>query len=100
MEFEDNELPFIRDALEVDNHGKRCVMEVAQHIGNHVVRCILLASGEGLQKDMEVIATGSGIEVPVGEKTLGRLFNVLGETIDKGETLEQCQGSVMVGSYS
>ena len=87
MEFEDNELPFIRDALEVDNHGKRCVMEVAQHIGNHVVRCILLASGEGLQKDMEVIATGSGIEVPVGEKTLGRLFNVLGETIDKGETL-------------
>ena len=69
MEFEDNELPFIRDALEVDNHGKRCVMEVAQHIGNHVVRCILLASGEGLQKDMEVIATGSGIE--------------------KGETLEQ-----------
>lgn len=100
MEFEDNELPFIRDALEVDNHGKRCVMEVAQHIGNHVVRCILLASGEGLQKDMEVIATGSGIEVPVGEKTLGRLFNVLGETIDKGETLEQCQGYVMVGSYS
>lgn len=69
MEFEDNELPFIRDALEVDNHGKRCVMEVAQHIGNRVVRCILLASGEGLQKDMEVIATGSGIEVPVGEKT-------------------------------
>ncbi len=63
-------------------------MEVAQHIGNHVVRCILLASGEGLQKDMEVIATGSGIEVPVGEKTLGRLFNLLGETIDKGETLE------------
>lgn len=75
-------------------------MEVAQHIGNHVVRCILLVSGEGLQKDMEVIATGSGIEVPVGEKSLGRLFNVLGETIDKGETLEQCQGSVMVGSYS
>lgn len=97
MEFEDNELPFIRDALEVDNHGKRCVMEVAQHIGNHVVRCILLASGEGLQKDMEVIATGSGIEVPVGEKTLGRLFNVLGETIDKGETLEQKPTGVSTG---
>ena len=56
VEFEDNDLPFIKDALEVDNGGKRCVMEVAQHIGNHVVRCILLASGEGLQKDMEVIA--------------------------------------------
>ena len=55
VEYEDSELPFIRDALEVDNHGKRCVMEVAQHIGNHVVRCIFLASGEGLQKDMEDI---------------------------------------------
>lgn len=63
MEFEDNELPFIRDALEVDNHGKRCVMEVAQHIGNHVVRCILLASGEGLQKDMEVIGASGDTEL-------------------------------------
>ena len=48
VEFEDSELPFIRDALEVDNHGKRCVMEVAQHIGNHTVRCIMLAASEGL----------------------------------------------------
>ncbi len=86
--FENNDLPFIRDALIVNNHGKKCVMEVAQHIGGNVVRCIMLASSDGLCKDMEVVATGSGITVPVGEKTLGRLFNVLGETIDGKESLE------------
>ena len=85
VEFENQELPAIRDALEVQNGDKKCVMEVAQHIGNHVVRCIMLAASEGLHRDMEVTAEGSGIKVPVGEKTLGRLFNVLGETIDDGE---------------
>lgn len=88
VEFENGDLPFIKDALEVYKDGKRCVMEVAQHIGNNTVRCIMLASSEGLHKDMEVTATGSGIRVPVGEKTLGRLFNVLGETIDGGESLD------------
>ena len=81
------ELPYIKDALEVDNGGKRCVMEVAQHIGNNIARCIMLASSDGLCKDMEVTATGAGIKVPVGEPTLGRLFNVLGETIDNGEPI-------------
>ena len=81
------ELPYIKDALEVDNGGKRCVMEVAQHIGNNIARCIMLASSDGLCKDMEVTATGAGIKVPVGEQTLGRLFNVLGETIDNGEAI-------------
>lgn len=85
--FEHNNLPDIKDALEVDNAGKRCVMEVAQHIGNDTVRCIMLASSEGLYRGMEVIATGSGIKVPVGDATLGRLFNVLGETIDDGDSL-------------
>ncbi len=89
VEFQNGELPAIKDALEVHNDGKRLVMEVAQHIGNSVVRCIMLASSEGLHRDMEVIATGSGIWVPVGEKTLGRLFNVLGETIDEEEKLDQ-----------
>ncbi|WP_342758249.1 F0F1 ATP synthase subunit beta [Kineothrix sedimenti] len=88
VEFEDNDLPCIKDALEVKNGEKRCVMEVAQHIGNNTVRCIMLASSEGLSRDMEVTATGSGIKVPVGEKTLGRLFNVLGETLDDGASLE------------
>ena len=85
--FEHNNLPDIKDALEVDNAGKRCVMVVAQHIGNDTVRCIMLASSEGLYRGMEVIATGSGIKVPVGDATLGRLFNVLGETIDGGDSL-------------
>ena len=85
--FEHNNLPDIKDALEVDNAGKRCVMEVAQHIGNDTVRCIMLASSEGLYRGMEVIATGSGIKVPVGDATQGRLFNVLGETIDGGDSL-------------
>ena len=76
VEFEGCNLPFIKDALEVDNNGKKCIMEVAQHIGNNTVRCIMLSSSDGLHRDMEVVATGSGIKVPVGEKTLGRLFNV------------------------
>ena len=82
VEFENDDLPAIRDALEVMNGDKKCVMEVAQHIGNHIVRCIMLAASEGLCRDMEVVATGSGIKVPVGEDTLVRLFNVLGQTID------------------
>lgn len=85
--FQDGNLPFIKDALEVENNGKKCVMEVAQHLGNNEVRCLMLAASEGLHKDMEVTATGAGIKVPVGEKTLGRLFNVLGETVDDGEQI-------------
>ena len=90
VEFQSKEeLPFIKDALEVDNGGKRCVMEVAQHVGNNVARCIMLASSDGLYKGMEVTATGAGIKVPVGEQTLGRLFNVLGETIDDKEKIPE-----------
>ena len=90
VEFENREsLPNIQDALTVENGGRTAVMEVAQHVGNNTVRCIMLASSEGLCRDMEVTATGQGIAVPVGEKTLGRLFNVLGEAIDGGESLEK-----------
>ena len=85
VEFPDGKLPHIKDALEVMNGDKKLVMEVAQHIGDNTVRCIMLASSDGLCRDMEVIATGSGIKVPVGEQTLGRLFNVFGEAIDDGE---------------
>ena len=91
VEFPDNDLPYIKDALEVDNHGKKCVMEVAQHVGNNPVRCIMLSASEGLSRDMEVVATGSGIKVPVGNQTLGRLFNVLGETIDGKEDLSDTE---------
>ena len=89
VQFEKGELPAIKDALFVENQGKRCVMEVAQHTGNNIVRCIMLSASEGLSRDMEVTATGKGIQVPVGEKTLGRLFNVLGETLDGKENLDQ-----------
>ena len=88
VEFENQDLPSIKDALTVELNGRKLVMEVAQHIGNRTVRCIMLASSDGLCKDMEVTATGAGISVPVGKETLGRLFNVLGETIDKGQQLE------------
>lgn len=85
---EEDALPAIRDALECDNNGRRAVMEVAQHVGNHTVRCIMLSPSEGLCRDMEVKADGGPISIPVGEKNLGRLFNVLGETIDGGEKIE------------
>ena len=85
VEFDNDCLPYIKDALEITLEGKRLVMEVSQQLGDGVVRCIMLGPSEGLAKDMEVYATGDGIKVPVGEQTLGRLFNVLGETIDDGE---------------
>ena len=91
VEFEGQDLPSIKDALTVELKGKKLVMEVAQHTGNHTVRCIMLASSEGLCRDMEVTATGAGISVPVGKETLGRLFNVLGEAIDNGEQLDNAK---------
>ena len=84
----DGDLPKIKEALEVQNNGRRAVMEVAQHIGSNTVRCIMLAASEGLYKEMQVVATGDSIKVPVGEKTLGRLFNVVGDTIDDLENLD------------
>lgn len=89
--FEDLPLPKIKTALQVDNHGEKAIMEVQQHIGDDMVRCIMLSASEGLQKDMPVISLGTGIEVPVGEKNLGRLFNVLGDTIDGGEQLRDSE---------
>ncbi|MBE5834596.1 MAG: F0F1 ATP synthase subunit beta [Butyrivibrio sp.] len=88
VQFEDNDLPYIKDALEVDVNDEKRIMEVAQHIGNNTVRCIMLSASEGLFRDMDVHVTGGPIKVPVGEKILGRLFNVLGDTIDRGESLE------------
>ncbi len=90
VQFE-GELPKLKDALEVESGGKKLVMEVAQHIGSGMVRCIMLAASEGLYKDMEVTATGKAISVPVGKKCLGRLFNVVGETIDGLEDLSDME---------
>ena len=88
VEFDEGKLPLIKDALTVEVDGKKVVMEVAQLMGNRIVRCITLAASEGLTKDMVVTATGDGIKVPVGEGVLGRMFNVLGEAIDGGEEVK------------
>lgn len=85
--FEKGKLPKIKEALAVELEHKKRVMEVAQHIGGSVVRCIMLSESEGLYRGMEVVADGHNIRVPVGEATLGRMFNVLGEPIDGGEPI-------------
>ena len=82
--FERGKLPKIKEALTVTLGGGKRVMEVSQHVGGGVVRCIMLSESEGLSRGMEVTAEGSSIRVPVGEATLGRMFNVLGEPIDGG----------------
>lgn len=86
--FEGDYLPIINEALTVELNGNPVAMEVAQHMGNRTVRCIMLDSNEGLSKGMEVIATEDYIKVPVGEATLGRMFNVVGDVIDGGEPVE------------
>ncbi|MCA1654475.1 MAG: F0F1 ATP synthase subunit beta, partial [Sphingomonadales bacterium] len=79
----DGELPPILAALETDNNGNRLVLEVAQHLGENVVRTIAMDATEGLTRGQQVTATGSQIQVPVGPKTLGRIMNVIGEPIDE-----------------
>lgn len=89
VEFESGNLPKINEALTVEIDGSKRVMELAQHIGNNTVRCIMLAECKGLSCDMTVTATGSNIKVPVGTATLGRMFNVLGEPIDGGNKIDE-----------
>jgi F-type H+-transporting ATPase subunit beta len=83
--FEDN-LPEIYNALEVEFGNNKLVLEVEQHIGSNIVRTVAMGSTDGLSRGLEVKDTGAPISVPVGEETLGRIFNVLGETVDGGET--------------
>ena len=83
-EFQEGQLPKIREALRVQVEDEVRTMEVAQHMDEHTVRCIMLAPSEGLSRGMTVEATGRGISVPVGDATLGRMFNVLGDPIDGG----------------
>ncbi len=88
VSFETGQMPMVRDALIVDHDGKDCVMEVAAILGGGIVRCICLSSTDGFRKGMEVVNTGACIQVPVGPATLGRMFNVLGETIDNKGPVE------------
>ena len=86
--FESSDLPHILDALLVERDGPPLVLEVQQHLGNDVARCIAMQSTDGLRRGEPVIATGSPITVPVGKQVLGRMFNVVGEPIDGGPPLE------------
>ncbi len=82
IRFAPDSLPNLLNAIEIDNHGKKLVVEVAQHIGDDTVRCIAMGSTDGLVRGMEAVDTGASIKVPVGEQTLGRVFNLLGEAVD------------------
>jgi len=82
VEFVSDELPKLFDALEVDNGGENLVLEVQQHIGNNWVRCLALGTTDGLARGVEVTNTGEKVTVPVGEATLGRLFDVTGTPLD------------------
>ena len=82
VRFEEKHLPELLNAIEIKNGDQKIVAEVLQHIGDGVVRCIAMNSTDGLVRGMEASDTGAGITVPVGEKTLGRIFNVLGDTVD------------------
>ncbi len=82
IRFKDGELPKLLNAIEIGIGDRRLVVEVAQHIGDDVVRCIAMSSTDGLTRGAEAVDTGSPITVPVGEKCLGRIFNLLGEPID------------------
>ncbi len=85
IKFNKNELPEINEAVKIPFKEKILTVEVAQHLGDDTVRCIAMGPTDGLVRGMEAIATGAPITVPVGEKTLGRMFNVLGEPIDEKE---------------
>ncbi len=82
IKFAPENLPNLLNAIEINNNGKRLVVEVAQHIGDDIVRCIAMGSTDGLVRGMEAVDTGASIKVPVGDQTLGRIFNLLGEAID------------------
>ena len=83
IRFADGELPALLNALELENHGKKLVVEVAQHIGDNVARCIAMAATDGLVRGTEAVDTGGPITVPVGDECLGRVFNLLGEPVDE-----------------
>ena len=83
IRFPDGQLPKLNTAVEVPHGDRTLVAEVAQHIGDNVVRCVSMSSTDGLQRGMEAVDTGSPITVPVGDACLGRMFNLLGEPIDE-----------------
>lgn len=95
VKFDPEELPKLNNAIEIDANGRRVVAEVAQHMGGDVVRCVALSSTDGLSRGMIGVDTGGPIKVPVGREVLGRLFNVVGDTIDeKGPINTELKSSI------
>ncbi len=88
IKFEKDCLPNLLNAIEIEKDGKKIIVEVAQHIGDDVVRCISMSSTDGLTRGIKALDTGAPITVPVGEQTLGRIFNLLGEAVDNKPNLE------------
>ena len=84
IRFNSGELPQLLNAIEVGSGEKHLVVEVAQHIGDDIVRCIAMSSTDGLTRGEKAVDTGSSITVPVGNKTLGRIFNLLGDFSQRG----------------
>ena len=82
IRFPDGQLPNLLNAIEIQHRGQKLTVEVAQHIGDNIARCIAMASTDGLERGMEAVDTGKPITVPVGEVCLGRIFNLLGEPVD------------------
>ncbi len=82
VQFQKDHLPNLLNAIEIDNNGEKLVIEVAQHIGDDVVRCIAMSSTDGLVRGAKALDTGKAISVPVGRETLSRIFNLLGEPVD------------------
>ncbi|MDO5708302.1 MAG: F0F1 ATP synthase subunit beta [Andreesenia angusta] len=91
IRFSDDNMPELLNAIEIKNGDDKVVAEVSQHVGDDTVRCISMSSTDGLVRGMEAINTGAPISVPVGDKILGRLLNVLGETIDEKDQLDDSQ---------
>ena len=91
IRFADDHLPELLSAIEIPHGDHTIVAEVAQHIGDNVVRCIAMSSTDGLQRGVEAIDTGAAISVPVGEECLGRVFNLLGQPIDNGEEVKAAE---------
>ena len=83
IRFPEGHLPALNNAVELDNHGRRLVAEVAQQIGDNIVRCIAMSSTDGMARGAEAVDTGGPIAVPVGDACLGRVLNLLDQTIEK-----------------
>ena len=95
IKFREEEMPELLNAVEIEFNGRKIVTEVAQHVGDDVARCVSLSSTDGLRRGMEAADTGEPIKVPGGKGVLGRMFNVIGETIDeKGEVETELRAAI------